>query len=65
MWEVSNGTGQSDFVIGGRVSDGLWGWMRAGGAGELCEVSTRMKSEEYIDILQDVMIPSETIAYPD
>lgn len=51
--------------VSGQVSCGIWGWMSAGGVGELCEISSHMNSREYLEILNEVMIPSVNIVYPD
>lgn len=48
----------------GRISMAFWGWMSAAGSGELVPINTRMDAEEYIRILEDVMLPSVRILYP-
>ncbi|KAI5632044.1 BTB/POZ domain-containing protein [Phthorimaea operculella] len=42
----------------GRISLGYWGWMSMV-PGELVEVGGRMNSEKYIEILRDVLVPSD------
>lgn len=55
----------SGVIFSGSVSCGLWGWMSAGGVGEICEIDGRINSSEYVDILENVMLPSVSIVYPD
>ena len=43
----------------------MWAWMTADGPGEICEITRRMNSEEYITILEDVMLPSVRALYPE
>ena len=38
--------------------------MTADGPGEITEITRRMNSEEYINMLEDVMLPSVRIIYP-
>lgn len=42
----------------GRVSTSLWGWMWAYGPGELLEIDGKLTSEQYIRILEDVLLPT-------
>ena len=37
---------------------GLWGWMAASGPGELTEIEGCLTSHQYVEILQDVLMPS-------
>lgn len=39
--------------------------MSSMGPGELIEVGGRMNSEKYLEILEEVMLPSVRVAYPD
>lgn len=41
-----------------RISCGFWGWMHAAGPGEISEVSGRMNSRGYIEILNEVFLPT-------
>lgn len=47
----------------GRVSADLWGWISPAGPGEMCMVSGRNNSEKYMEILEEVLIPSVQISY--
>lgn len=49
----------------GRITLGYWGWMSSMGPGELVEVGGRNTSQGYLDILQNVMLPTVRVAYPD
>lgn len=48
-----------------RISAAYWGWMSAAGPGELVRIDTRMNAEEYIRILEDVLLPSVRLLYPE
>ncbi|KAK9709380.1 DDE superfamily endonuclease [Popillia japonica] len=47
----------------GRITLGMWGWMSRAGPGQLTEISGRMDAEEYINILETVMVPSVQAVY--
>lgn len=47
----------------GRICLSLWGWMSAAGPGELVRTGPRMNAEEYVRILETVMIPSVRAIY--
>lgn len=47
----------------GRITCGVWGFITKGGVGELCEITPHMDSEEYTDILDEVLLPSLNITY--
>jgi hypothetical protein len=49
--------------VSGRIGVGVWGWMSSHGVGEVCEVRGRMNSEDYTDIMEDIMIPSVNIMF--
>lgn len=49
----------------GRISFGVWGWMSASGPGELAEISGRMNSEQYTSILDEVLLPSLNVYFPE
>jgi uncharacterized membrane protein YkvI len=37
--------------------------MTGAGVGEICEVSSRMNSQEYIEILNEIMMPSVNVIF--
>lgn len=49
----------------GRITAAYWGWMSADGPGEICRVSPRMNAEEYVDVLENILLPSVRLLYPD
>lgn len=50
--------------LSGQFTLRFWGWMSSMGPGELVEVETWQNSENYLDILENVMLPTVRIAYP-
>ena len=42
----------------GRITCGMWGWVTPRGPGRLIEISPHMNSAEYIQILENVLVPS-------
>ncbi|XP_068221029.1 uncharacterized protein [Palaemon carinicauda] len=42
----------------GVVSVDLWGWMSSCGPGELVPIHERLNSQQYVEILEEVMIPT-------
>lgn len=48
----------------GRISFGVWGWMAASGPGELVQISGRMNSQQYNEILEEVLLPSVEVYFP-
>ncbi|KAF2896441.1 hypothetical protein ILUMI_09734 [Ignelater luminosus] len=41
----------------------MWGWMSSAGPGALIRTSPRMTAEEYVGILEDVLLPSIEAMY--
>lgn len=49
----------------GHVTANTWGWMYLHGVGELAPIHGRFNSEQYLEILEEVMVPSvRTYALP-
>lgn len=49
----------------GHVSVNTWGWIFLYGVGELAEIGGRFTAEQYLEILEEVMLPSvRTYAFP-
>lgn len=42
----------------GRISCGLWGWISRGGPAEMTMISGRLDCAGYVDILEEVLVPS-------
>lgn len=49
----------------GRLTAGIWGWISSDGPGEMCFINRRLNSHGYIEILNDVLLPTLDISYPD
>ena len=49
----------------GRITCGFWGCMSADGLMELVEIPPRMNSEDYVNILEDVMLPCARARFPE
>lgn len=43
----------------------MWGFITPAGPGELCEITGRLNSDEYISILEQVYIPSTEVMFGD
>lgn len=50
-------------TFSGRITCGVWGFITRGGVGELCKITSRMNSQEYTSILDDIFVPSINIMY--
>ena len=49
----------------GHVSCNTWGWLHINGVGELARIEGRFTSEQYLEILEEVMIPTvRAMAFP-
>lgn len=49
----------------GHVTCNMWGWIFMHGVGELCEIEGRFNSDKYLEILEEVMLPSvRSYAFP-
>lgn len=48
-----------------RISIAYWGWLSAAGPGELTQIHNKMNAEQYIQVLEDVLIPSVRALYPE
>ena len=42
----------------GRISAAFWGWMSSEGVGDLVEIHPHLNANQYINILETVMLPS-------
>ncbi|KAF2883125.1 hypothetical protein ILUMI_23042 [Ignelater luminosus] len=68
LWRLDNTRHQPQNVSrlrhSGRITMSMWGWMSSAGPGELVRTSPRMTAAEYVNILQDVLLPSVEAMYP-
>jgi len=69
LWRPDNTRYQREHIVpnkrSNRLNIGYWGWMWSYGPGELVEIGGRLNAHQYIDILQDVMLPTVRQQYPD
>ena len=42
----------------GHITCNVWGWIHLHGVGELAEISGRFNAEQYLEILEEVMVPT-------
>jgi transposase len=67
LWRVNHSRYSDANVLpnrrSGRISVGYWGWMGASGPGELVEISGRLNSLAYKDILEQVLVPTANLVY--
>ncbi|KAF2881281.1 hypothetical protein ILUMI_24900 [Ignelater luminosus] len=49
----------------GRISLGYWGWMSQAGPGELVQVNSHFSTYDYVEVLEDVILPSVSALYPE
>lgn len=69
LWRYNSTRYDIDHVIpnrqSGRICVNMWGWMSSEGVGELVELPPRANSLNYINILEEVMLPSVRNVYPE
>lgn len=51
--------------MSGRVTLGYWGWMSSMGPGEIVEIGGRLNAHSYLEVLQEVMLLSVRVVYPE
>lgn len=65
LWRPKNERHNPKYVqqmkVSGRVTCGVWGFITAMGAGDICEISGRMNSQEYTEVLEDILLPSMNV----
>lgn len=49
----------------GRLSANIWGWMSGDGVGELHFIPTRANANVYVELLDEVMLPTVRNVYPE
>jgi hypothetical protein len=70
VWRPNNSRYLPEYVrttrASGRHSLGYWGWMHRAGPGEVVQVTPpRFNSRRYIEILEEVLLPSVRTIYPE
>ena len=48
----------------GRMTVPVWGWFSAGGAGDFVRIAGKFNKEKYLEILQNVLLPSIQARFP-
>lgn len=68
LWRPKNARFNPKYVqsiqTSGRVSCGVWGFITAGGVGQLCRISPGFKSREYISVLDEQLLPALNAMFP-
>lgn len=68
LWRYNNTRYTEDHVVpnqlSGRISANMWAWMSAGGVGELVHISSRQNSPNYVNLLEESMLPTVRTVYP-
>lgn len=68
LWRYNNTRYTEDHVVpnnaSGRISVNLWGWISLAGVGELADMPPKSKATDYLDILEQVMLPTVRNFYP-
>lgn len=68
LWCRNNTCYADDHVVpnceSGRITVNMWGWMSAAGPGELTVIPCRANSINYVDVLNDVMLPTARNVFP-
>lgn len=68
LWRYNNTRYEEKNVVinreSGRISINLWGWISADGVGELVQLPPRANAVNYVSMLEESMLPSLRIVYP-
>lgn len=68
LWRMNNTRWREENIIpnteSGRITVNMWGWMSASGPGELEYISTRANSKTYVEVLNDIMLPTVRNVFP-
>lgn len=69
VWRPPNSRLDPHYVFpceqSGRITCAMWGWISSHCPGELTEISSHMNGAEYVDILENVLLPSVRRIYPE
>lgn len=69
LWRVDNTRYEPRNVVpnneSGRVVVNMWAWMSAAGPGELVYIPERSNGANYLDLLQNTMLPTVRVVYPE
>lgn len=68
LWRVNNTRYEPKNVSpnneSGRIIVNMWGWMSAGGPGELAFIDSRATGQSHAELLEEVMLPTVRTVYP-
>lgn len=69
VWRPKNNRYKQKYLcrdsISGHISAGFWGWIGIGGPGELVEIGGHFNQDVYLEILEEVFLPSVERQYGD
>lgn len=55
---------RTDHRFTGRLKAGIWGFISSAGPGELCFINGHLNTFSYIEMLEEVLLPSVVKTYP-
>jgi len=62
VWRTDNTRCEPNNILpstaSGHITAAFWGWMSSDGPGDLVEVGRNFNAEQYVDILDGIMLPS-------
>ncbi|KAJ8708274.1 hypothetical protein PYW07_010399 [Mythimna separata] len=68
LWRLNNTRYEPQNVIpnneSGRIVVNMWGWMSSSGPGELVYIPERANGTNYLELLQETMVPTVRSVYP-
>lgn len=68
LWRYNKTRYTEDHVVpnqlSGRITANMWGWMSVAGVGELVQISPRENAVNYVNLLEETMLPTVRTVYP-
>lgn len=69
LWRRNNTRWNSGHVVpnmeSGRITVNMWGWMSGADPGELVRLPSRANSANYVEVLEETMLPTVRNVYPE
>lgn len=69
LWRRNNTRYDSGHVVpnmeSGRITVNMWGWMSSADPGELVRIPSRANSANYVEVLEQTMLPTVRTVYPE
>lgn len=69
LWRYNNTRNTHEHIVptteSGRISVNIWGWMSADGVGELSRLPPKANALDYVDNLENAMLPTVRNVYPE